>query len=108
VSELENESMTENNEQSEPTAVSSWKWANDINNEPIEDRAYRLGTQAVYPTSEDRFVNSGLSKRELLAALAMQSLVSRIPWPMPDDCSEEMICAQAVVLADALLKGLIT
>jgi hypothetical protein len=53
-------------------------------------------------------ISAGLSRRELFAALAMQSLVSRIPWPMPDDCSEEMICAQAVVLADALLKGLIT
>ena len=49
---------------------------------------------------------SGMSKRELFAAMAMQGLISELSTARQHDIYSEEIAAAAVAYADALLKKL--
>ena len=59
--------------------------------------------EAAYPVSTDRFiVERGLSKRELIAAMAMQGLLSCPNYIE----STETIAATSIRVADALIEQL--
>jgi hypothetical protein len=68
----------------------------------IEQHAYQNGRGSAYPNPSDGMhaPESGLSKRELFAAMAMQGLLSHPTMP-PDGWSK-----MAVFQADDLLKEL--
>ena len=62
------------------------------------------GSDNAYPYHDDDASRNGLTKREMLAAMAMQGILSSHPGEVPfnaDACAE-----QAIAHADALLSSL--
>ena len=59
------------------------------------------GNEPANPISDSNFYRLGLTKREHLAGLAMQSLIQHGFWGTKDDINTNV--TQAVKLADALL-----
>lgn len=67
-----------------------------------ELRSHTIGSANAYPAGDFRYVRveSGLSKRELFAAMAMQGILAR-------DAASDMGCAaKALAYADALINAL--
>ena len=71
----------------------------------VSNTSTDLRNQAAYPVQNEAAVacNAGLTKRELFAAMAMQSLISIEVWRLGRDAA---MAKRAIEFADALLAAL--